>query len=1267
MAQPQGSPEVQRHMRVKVCLAIIPLFFSLVAFYLQGCSVSEDTETPSGVSASPRLSLVTEDGTTSLVADGASSVPVQLTVTNASGQGMANAEVVFTTTAGTLSAPAVAAARRPGFLAPQQEDDNLTLTTTTDGSGVARAILTSSTTIETATVRAEALGFSVGLNIEFVGGAPARVQLIASPVAVEVGDDAAIQVTVSDANGNPVAGAILTFSLPTNVSEATLSNTRATTDANGRAVITYTAGVTPGMDTVRAVTQNNVEGTVTVTVNPSTTAGATTITLVAGSTTLVADGSSATTLRATVTDADGGGVAGLTVTFTTTAGTVSATTAVTNPNGVAVVNLIAPTRIGSATARATAEGLNAAVTVNFIPGAPELIGLTATPPALNSGETSTVQVTVADINSNPTPGITLLFSVSPNASGATLDNSSGLSDANGRATIIYTAGPTPGIDTVRAEATNGAIGTVPITVQAVAVASDLELLVSSPQLDSDGSETVTLSALVRDANNNFVEGVNVNFAADSGGILVVQRTTDPSGTALAQLETAGDPSNRVITVTATTGTLTSTNLVNVTGTTVTISGASTLVLGQRIILSLLLRDSGGNGIADETIALSSALGNTLSADTVDTDFNGQATVEVTAAVGGVDTIEATALGAIGTITLTVSSANFVFTAPDAGSRVNLGANQVVTVHWDEAGVNQVGQTINFLATRGTLNPVSDVTDNNGDAQVMISSTNAGPAIITASTTVADGPSTQIEISFVATTPASLLLQASPTTLGVNQPGSAAERSIITAVVRDAAGNLVENRNVSFTLVDVTGGTIFPSSAITDSFGRASTVYTAGTTQSGQDGVIIDAQVAGTTGCVPTDPIPAGPCDRVTLTVGGQNLFVILGTSNIVQSLGTTQYAKPYSVLVTDSNGNPQENATVELNIFPIRYQKGFYTLFFDEEDNCTGWGKVLTVTSSSALPNPDNVDQACDNEDVNRNGVLNPGEDINNNGSLQPGNVATTVPAQVTTDTTGFALFDVVYAREFTWVEIELEARATVTGSEAFSRARFFLPGVVNDFNDCEVAPPGQRSPYGLATTCGCDELTAPPGACPVLASLSPVAVAPGTTTISASGGTAGPFSATGGTETSYRVTTTTGTLTNLATNATGTAISVTFGSTFQLDVGANTSGSPVTITITVRDEVTGLSGTASVTQLAPVTLQPASAALDRAGGTITFSVSGGSQTSYNIATTFGALSATTVNFGQTFILDVPTNGTGLARNITVTATDTDTGDSGTAIVTQAP
>ena len=92
----------------------------------------------------------------------------------------------------------------------------------------------------------------------------------------------------------------------------------------------------------------------------------------------------------------------------------------------------------------------------------------------------------------------------------------------------------------------------------------------------------------------------------------------------------------------------------------------------------------------------------------------------------------------------------------------------------------------------------------GKATVSVSSTTSGPAVITASST---GVSTQVGIEFIATNPTAIAVQASPSTISVSA------QSTITAVVRDPSNNLVEGKLVTFSLADVTGGTLSVASAL----------------------------------------------------------------------------------------------------------------------------------------------------------------------------------------------------------------------------------------------------------------------------------------------------------------------------------------------------------------------------------------------------------------------------------------------------------------------
>src|SRR6202167_846445 len=110
--------------------------------------------------------------------------------------------------------------------------------------------------------------------------------------------------------------------------------------------------------------------------------------------------------------------------------------------------------------------------------------------------------------------------------------------------------------------------------------SAMSMTTSLPQIPSNNSASATITAFVRDADNNFLTGVPVTFSATSGGLAVTTATTGTNGEATASLGTAGDPTDRSITVTATAGTISATITVGVVGTTTTITGPQNLILGS---------------------------------------------------------------------------------------------------------------------------------------------------------------------------------------------------------------------------------------------------------------------------------------------------------------------------------------------------------------------------------------------------------------------------------------------------------------------------------------------------------------------------------------------------------------------------------------------------------------------------------------------------------------------------------------------------------------
>jgi hypothetical protein len=403
----------------------------------------------------------------------------------------------------------------------------------------------------------------------------------------------------------------------------------------------------------------------------------------------------------------------------------------------------------------------------------------------------------------------------------------------------------------------------------------------------------------------------------------------------------------------------------------------------------------------------------------------------------------------------VSSDNFAITAPTNNSKVNLGISQLVTVTWIHNGTPFAGQTVNIAATRGSVVPVSPaslplITDANGQVQVSISSGSAGPGIVSATGT---GVSAQLTLDFVAVTPSQVSLQAGPATVAVGA------QSTISATVRDVANNLVEGATVDFLLsADPTNGSLQSASVVTNALGVAQTVYAAGTTSSGANGVVISATVRGAA-IPPSTTYPA----KTFVTVGGQTVFLSLGTGNTIDtSKGAAVYQITYTVFAVDATGAAQANVPIALSVLPVAYGKGFMS-------GCPGgtnWFANYTTPTNDAFAY--NATKMCRNEDSDYTGNINSlvGKDYNTNGRLDPGNIAVVSPGSGSTDSAGRLDVTVTYPRDHSyWVQVALVAKTNVSGTESSATSTFVLQGAITDYA-CGVGPPGPVSPYGQAATC---------------------------------------------------------------------------------------------------------------------------------------------------------------------------------------------------------
>ncbi|MDA8145520.1 MAG: G1 family endopeptidase, partial [Thermaerobacter sp.] len=268
----------------------------------------------------------------SVPANGTAASTITAKVYGAGGAPLAGVTVGFATTLGTLSATSA----------------------TTDAQGQAQVSL-ASTAAGTATVTATAQGVSGTAQVAFTP-VVSKVSVTASPTSVPANGTAAsgITATVTDAAGAPLAGVTVDFA----TTLGTLSATSATTDAQGQAQVSLTS-TAAGPATVTGSAQG-VSGTAQVTFTPVVSK----VSVTASPSSVPANGTAASGITATVTDAAGAPLSGITVDFTTTLGTLSAASATTNAQGQAQVSLTS-TAAGTATVTATAQGVSGTAQVTF--------------------------------------------------------------------------------------------------------------------------------------------------------------------------------------------------------------------------------------------------------------------------------------------------------------------------------------------------------------------------------------------------------------------------------------------------------------------------------------------------------------------------------------------------------------------------------------------------------------------------------------------------------------------------------------------------------------------------------------------------------------------------------------------------------------------------------------------------------------------------------------------------------------------------------------
>lgn len=666
------------------------------------------------------------------------------------------------------------------------------------------------------------------------------------------------------------------------------------------------------------------------------------------------------------------------------------------------------------------------------------------------------------------------------------------------------------------------VGSVSQTGTNTVPVADFALLSSKTSIANTGTDTAVITVVAVDANRNVVPGAAVAVSAGQNAIFTPGATpplTNSTGIFTGTVSSGSDRTFRIITITVTVnGIVKQINLdvsAAVTPSTPGTSSTTSTVTPTVPVTDIVLFTDKSSMLNNGTDKVQ------LTVQALDTNRNvvSGAAVQVTTdqnsvfiPAGGTTTnTSGTYIGNLfigadksdRTITITVTINGIVrrTTVQVRGSLLTLQAQP------STLAVSQTG-TISATLLDSSLNPIQNATVTlagtlPGVAGRTITTAANGVGTVTFTAPTVTGTYTvsasgsgvsaaDYQVSVVGTAggadtaiiPAGVTpsLSASPNVLSVNSVNSTANRSTLRFLFVDGTNNPVRNVRVLF--LDTTTGlprvgssiTSGTQQLITDASGVVSAQYIAGQNPSPTSGVVIRACYKATD-FVPADyNITTGACVgagvsnvTVSLTVAGAALAVSIGDDNTMTK-GSGTYIKRFAVTVADSAGRAVANAPVDISLDLTHYGKAQFW----------GAGTLASVPSSLVADGTTSVVVGtatvvhtwCYNEDVNRNGVVDPFEnrdgsvDSNGQETLQPRRsdmiISYDNPTVTTTDASGILIIKVEYSQRFGgWLAYKVRITANVAGSQGLSERLFVTNVLQTDVANGSFLTP----PYG---TQGC-------------------------------------------------------------------------------------------------------------------------------------------------------------------------------------------------------
>ncbi len=665
-------------------------------------------------------------------------------------------------------------------------------------------------------------GVKQTLIVSFVGdSSTAQVDLQKSKneVVADGNDSATMTATVRDAKGNLLNDVKVTFNV--NSAAAKLSQTEVNSH-DGIATATLTS-LKNGDYTVTASVSSGSQANQQVNFIGDQSTAALTLSVPSGDITVT--NTAPLHMTATLQDKNGNPLKDKEITFSVPNDVASRFSisnsgkGMTDSNGTAIASLtgtLAGTHI--ITARLANSNVSDTQPMTFVADKDRAVVVLQTSKAEiigNGVDETTLTATVKDPFDNVVKNLSVVFRTSPADTQLSLNarntNENGIAEVTLKGTVL-------GVHTAEAILLNGNRDTKIVNIAPDASNAQVTLNIPAQQVVTNNSDSVQLTATVKDPSNHPVAGITVNFTMPQD--VAANFTLENNGIAITQANgeahvTLKGKKAGTHTVTATLGNNNASDAQPVTfvadkdSAVVVLQTSKAEIIGNGVdetTLTATVKDPFDNAVKDLPVTFRTNPADTqLSQSTSNTNDSGVAEVTLKGTVLGVHTAEAT-LPNGNNDTKTVNI------APDASNAqvtLNIPAQQVVTNNSDSVQLTAMvkdpsnhpvaGITVNFtmpqdVAANFTLeNNGIAITQANGEAHVTLKGKKAGTHTVTA-TLGNNNTSDSQPVTFVADkTSAQVVLQMSKDEI----TGNGVDNATLTATVKDQFDNEVNNLPVTF--------------------------------------------------------------------------------------------------------------------------------------------------------------------------------------------------------------------------------------------------------------------------------------------------------------------------------------------------------------------------------------------------------------------------------------------------------------------------------------